>query len=84
MRIAVLIELKSSEKPEHVKKDAKVALKQIEERNYQNIESLQGVCIVREYGIACYHLKSHVEGRYLELDAQRCWVEKADLGTPSR
>ena len=83
-KIAVLIELKSSQKPDHVQKDAKAALKQIEEKNYRNTEGLQGVRILREYGIACYHLKSHVEGRYLELDAQRGWVEKADPGTPSR
>ena len=82
-KTAVLIELKSSEKPEHVQKDAKAALKQIKE-NYRNIEGLQDVHILREYGIACYHLMSHVEGRYLELDAQRCWVEKADPGTLSR
>ena len=84
MRIAVLIKLKSSEKPELVQKDAKVALTQIEEKNYRNIEALQGVHILREYGIACCNLKSHIEGRYLELDAQRHWVEKADPGTPSR
>ena len=72
-KIAVLIELKSSEKPDHVQKDAKAALKQIEEKNYRNIEGLQGMRILREYGI-----------RYLELDTQRGWVEKADSGTPSR
>ncbi len=80
---AVLIELKSSEKLEHVQKDAKTALKQIEEKKYRNIEGLQSVRVLREYGIACYHLKSCVEGRYMELDPQRQWVEKADPGTPS-
>ena len=84
MNISVLIELKSSEKRERIQEDAKAALNQIEEKNYRNLEGLQGVRILREYGIACYHLKSYVEGRYLELDAQRHGVEKADPGTPSR
>jgi hypothetical protein len=39
---------------------------------------LSNVRFLREYGIASYHLESHVEGRYLELDAQRRWVEKDD------
>jgi hypothetical protein len=81
-KTAVLIELKSSEKAAHIQKDAKAALNQIEEKNYRNSEGLQGVRILREYGIGCYHLKSHVEGRYLELDAQRHWVQRADPGTP--
>jgi len=81
-KTAVLIELKSSEKAAHIQKDAKAALDRIEEKNYRNCESLQDVRILREYGIGCYHLKSHVEGRYLEFDSERRWVKKADPGTP--
>ena len=81
-KTAVLIEIKSSKMAAHIKKDAKVALDQIEEKNYRNSEGLQGVRILREYGIGCYHLKPHVEGRYLELDTQRRWVEGADPSTP--
>ncbi len=61
-RMAVLIELKSSEKKEDMEKDA----------NILNIH------ILREYGIAGFHLGSYVEGRYLELDDQNQWVEKDD------
>ena len=78
---AVLIEVKSSEKAAHIQRDAKVGLKQIEVKNYRNSEGLQGVRVLREYGIGCYHLKSHVEGQYLELDTQGCWEKKADPGT---
>jgi hypothetical protein len=67
---AVLIEVKSSEKAAHVEKDAKAGLQQIE---LSNSEGLQGVPILREYGIGCYRLKSCVEGQYLELDTQGCW-----------
>jgi hypothetical protein len=81
-KTAVLIELKSSEKVDHIQKDAKAGLEQIETKNYRNSEGLQGVHFLREYGIGCYHLKSHVEGRYLELDTQRRWVERNDPGTP--
>lgn len=81
-KTAVLIELKSSEKARDIQKDAKGALDQIKKKNYRNIEGLPGVCILREYGIGCYHLDSHVECRYSELDAQRHWVQKADPGTP--
>ena len=66
---AVLIELKSSNKPEHIKKDASKALKQIVGMNYRNQEGLLNIRILREYGIASYHLASCVKGRYLELDA---------------
>jgi hypothetical protein len=34
--------------------------------------------VLREYGVASYHLASCVKGRYLELDAQSRWVEKDD------
>ena len=75
---AVLIELKSSEKLEHIERDANKALEQIIDKNYRNQEGLPNICILREYGIASYHLASHVKGRYLELDAQSPWVEKDD------
>ena len=78
MQCAVLIELKSSEKPQDIEKDAKKGLQQIIDKNYRNPEGLSNVRFLREYGIASYHLESHVEGRYLELDAQRRWVEKDD------
>jgi len=75
---AVLIELKSSDKLEHIEMDASKALKQIVDQNYRNQEGLPNICILREYGIASYHLASCVEGRYLELNAQSRWVEKDD------
>jgi hypothetical protein len=74
---AVLIELKSSEKPEHIERDASKALKQIVDKNYRN-QGLPNIRILREYGIASYYLDSCVKGRYLELDAQSRWVEKDD------
>ena len=43
---AVLIEVKFSEKAAHIQKDAKVGLKQIEAKNYQNSEGLQGVHVM--------------------------------------
>ena len=75
---AVLIELKSSEKQGDMERDAIKALKRIAEKNYRNSEGLPNICTLREYGIACFHLSSHVEGRYLELDGQNQWVEKDD------
>lgn len=75
---AVLIELKSSEKPEHIERDARKALDQIVDKNYRNQEDLPNIGILREYGIASHHLASLVKGRYLELDVQRRWVEKDD------
>lgn len=75
---AVLIELKSSDKPEHIEKDANKALEQIVDKNYRNQEGLPNIRILREYGIASYHLASCVKGRYLELDTQSRWVEKDD------
>jgi len=77
-RMAVLIELKSSEKQGDMERDANRALKQIEEQNYRNLEGLPNIGTLREYGIACFHLSSHVKGRYLELDGQNQWVEKDD------
>ena len=74
-RAAVLIELKSSEKQQHMEMDANKPLKQIE-KNYQNSESLPNICTLREYGIAHFRLNSYVNGRYLELDGQNQWVEK--------
>jgi hypothetical protein len=68
---AVLIELKSSEKPEHIERDALKALDQIVDKNYRNQEGLPNIGILREYGIASYHLVSVVKGRYLELNVQR-------------
>jgi len=78
---AVLIELKSSEKLEHIERDASKALEQIVDKNYRNQEGLPNIRILREYGIASYHLASCVKGRYLELDAQSRWVEKDDPAT---
>jgi hypothetical protein len=75
---AVLIQLKSSSKPEHIERDANKALEQIVDKNYRNQEGLPNIRILREYGIASYHLDSCVKGRYLELDAQSRWVEKDD------
>ena len=75
---AVLIELKSSDKLEHIEQDASKALKQIVDKNSRNQEGLPNIRILREYGIANYHLVSHVKGRYVELDAQGQWVEKDD------
>ena len=75
---AVLIELKSSEKPEHMARDAGKALEQIVDKNYRSQEGLPNIRILREYGIASHHLASCVKGRYLELDAQSRWVEKED------
>ncbi len=76
--MAVLIEIKSSEKKEDMKRDANKALKQIEERNYRNLEGLPNIYTLREYGIARFHLSSYVKGRYLELDGQNQWIEKDD------
>ena len=77
-QMAVLIELKSSEKQADIERDANNALKQIEENNYRNPEGLPNIRTLREYGIAGFHLSSHVAGRYLELDGQSRWVEKDD------
>jgi Protein of unknown function (DUF1703). len=74
---AVLIELKSSEKPEHIERDANNELKQIMDKNYRN-QGLPNIRSLREYGIAGYHVASCVKGQYLELDAQSRWIEKDD------
>ena len=79
--MAVLIELKSSERLENIERDADKALKQIRQivdKNYRNLEGLPDIHILREYGIACFHLNSCVKGRYLELNGQNQWVEKDD------
>ena len=73
---AVLIEIKSSEKKVDIERDSLAALDQIVTKNYRN--RLPGIRYLREYGIACYHLESRVDGRYLELDSQSRWVEKDD------
>ena len=75
---AVLIELKSSEMKEDMERDANQALKQIEEKNYRNLQGLPNIRTLREYGIAGCHFDSHVKGRYLELDGQNQLVEKDD------
>ena len=74
---AVLIELKSNKKQEEVERDSLAALDQIESKNYRNRYGPPDICYLREYGIACYHLESSVNGRYLELDQSR-WVQKDD------
>ena len=76
--MAVLIVLKSSKKQGDMERDADRALKQIEEKTYRNSSGLPNICILREYGIACFRLRSYVKGRYLELDGQNHWVEKDD------
>lgn len=76
--IAVLIELKSSEKQGDVERDANKALEQIVNKNYRNPVGLPNIRTLREYGIAGFHLSSYVRGRYLELDSQNQWVEKDD------
>ena len=76
---AVLIGFKSSEKPEHMERDASKALEQIVDKNYRN-QGLVNIHVLREYGVASYHLASCVKGRYLELNAQSQWVEKDDPG----
>jgi len=50
--MAVLIELKFSEKQGEMERDANKALKQIEEKNYRNSEGLPNIRTLREYGIA--------------------------------
>ena len=75
---AVIIELKSSEKLDHIERDAQKALDQIIAQNYRNPEGLPNIQILREYGVACHHLSSCVKGRYLELNTQRVWEEKID------
>jgi hypothetical protein len=75
MRKAVLIELKSSEKKKDMENDAEAALTQIIDRNYRN--PLTNIETLREYGISCSHLNSHVKGRYLVLDQQQ-WAEVED------
>jgi hypothetical protein len=74
---AVLMELKSSNKQADVERDSLAALDQIETKNYRNRYGLPAIRYLREYGIACYHLESCVNGRYLELDQSR-WVQKDD------
>lgn len=76
--MAVLIELKSSLKQGDVEKDAEKALKQIKDKNYRNPENLTDMRTLREYGIACHHLRPHVIGQYLELDRGDEWVEADD------
>jgi len=72
------VELKSSKKLEDMERDAEKALDQIVDKDYRNQEGLANIRILREYGIASYHLGSCVESRYLELDTQSQWIEKED------
>jgi PD-(D/E)XK nuclease superfamily len=74
---AVLIELKSSDKSQFLARDADRALEQIESQNYRNLDQLNGIVRLREYGIANFHLESVVKGRYLTRSASR-WVEGDD------
>jgi hypothetical protein len=76
--MAILIELKSSEKEGDLRRDADKALEQIIKKNYRNPVGLPNVRVLREYGIAAFHLSSLVKGRYLELNGQNQWVEKSD------
>lgn len=77
-RSAVIIEIKSSEKLDHIEGDASVALDQIVAQNYRNPEGLSNIQILREYDIACHNLSSCVKGRYLELNTHGVWEEKID------
>lgn len=61
----VLIEVKSSEHSQHLDRDADRALRQITDKNYQNIPTHSGINYIREYGMANFHLESVVKGRYL-------------------
>ena len=72
---AVLIEVKSSKKQKDLEKDANAALKQIVEMNYRNPDGLPGIHTLREYGVAGFHLSSHVKGRWLKF-VQNQWVEQ--------
>jgi len=75
---AALIEVKSSENKNQIEGDADELLKQIVHKKYRNPEGLPGIRILREYGMASYHLESFVKGRYLELNGRGEWVEKDD------
>ena len=57
-----MIELKFSDKLEHIERDASNALKQIVDQNYQNQEGLLNIRNLREYSIASYHLASFIRG----------------------
>ena len=67
-RMAVLIELKSCEKQAVMERDANTTLKQIEEKNYRNLEGLPNIRTLREYSI-CW-LSPQFVCRGLELDDQ--------------
>jgi len=77
-REAVLIELKSSEKKNDVRKDADEAFEQIVDSRYRNPKGLSNIETLRKYGIAFYHLHSYVKGQYLKLNVQGQWVEEED------
>jgi hypothetical protein len=74
---AALIEIKSSESPELLERDADRALEQIITQNYRNQHHLEGVDYIREYGMVNFHLQSFVKGRYL-LRSRSAWVEMDD------
>ena len=57
-----MVELKFSDKPEHIERDASNVLKQIVDQNYRNQEGLPNIHNLQEYGIASYHLASFVGG----------------------
>ena len=75
--MGVLIELKSSNNQGDMERDVNKALDQIVEKNYRNRFGLENIHILREYGIASYHLNSRAKGRYLEL-VDNQWVERDD------
>ena len=53
------------------------ALWQIVRKDYLDLEGLQDIRTLREYGIAGYHFSSCVKGRYLELNTETDeWVEQ--------
>ena len=61
-----------------MERDANMALEQIREQNYRNPVGLPNIESLREYGIACHHLDSHVKGRYLKRISGDQWVEEED------
>ena len=75
---AVMIEVKSSKKQKDLERDAHAALKQLIGKNYRNPDGLPNIRTLREYGVAGFHLSSHVKGRCIKL-VQDQWVEQDEI-----